>query len=91
MEAAPSKSCSLIAFSFWPLISSISASSVFDFRRARHGADARARTRFVHQVDGLVRQKTIRDVTIGKLHRGFDGRVGDLGLVMFFVFVREAL
>ncbi len=40
----------------------------FEFRRTRHRADARARTRLVQNVNRLVRQKPVGDVTIGKLH-----------------------
>ena len=62
-----------------------------DLRRAGHGADARARAGFVHDVNGLVRQEAVGDVTIRELDRGFDGLVGELGLVMVLVFRAEAL
>ena len=61
-----------------------------DFRRARHGADARARTGLVHHVNRLVRQKPVGDVTVGQLHGGFHRLVGKLGLVMLLVFVPES-
>ena len=91
IEAAPSKSWFLMARSFLALISSISASMSFDLRRAGHRADARARTGFVHHVNGLVRQEAVGDVAVGKLHGGLDGLVGELGLVMLLVFVAQAL
>ena len=69
-----------MARSFLVLISSISASSAFDFGRARHRADARARTGFVHQVNGLCPAETVGDVTVGKFDRSFDGFVGELRL-----------
>ena len=64
---------------------------VLDFRRTGHGADARARTGFIHEIDGLVRQETTGDIAIGKLDRGFEGFVGELGLVMVFVFRAQTL
>ena len=56
-----------------------------DFRRTGHRADARARTGFVHHINGLVRQIAVGDVAVRKFDRGFDGFVGELGLVMVFV------
>src|SRR5581483_11371042 len=61
------------------------------FRRPGHGADAGARTGLVHEVDGLVRQETVRDIAIGQFDRGFDGLVGKFGFVMFFVLRAQAL
>ena len=78
-----------MAFSFLPLISSISASSVFEFRRTRHRADARARTGLVQNVNRLVRQKSVRDVTVGKFHGRLDRRIGELGVMMLLVFVAK--
>ena len=37
---------------------------------------------FVNEVDGLVRQEAIRDVTVREFSRGNDGRVGDLDAVV---------
>ena len=91
MAAAPSKSWFLMARSFLPLISSISASSSLTSGRAGHGADARARAGLVHDVNGLVRQVAVGDVAVGELDRGLDGLVGELGLVMLLVFRAEAL
>ena len=62
-----------------------------DLGRAGHGADARARAGLVHHVDGLVGQEAVGDVAVGKLDRGLDGLVGELGLVMVLVFRAEAL
>ena len=73
------------------MISSISASIALDFGRAGHGADARARAGLVHHVNGLVRQKAVGDVAVGEFHGGFDGLVGELGLVVLFVFRAQAL
>jgi hypothetical protein len=44
-----------------------------DVGRADERSDARARTGFVHDVDGLVRQETPGDVAVRKLHGGLDG------------------
>ena len=55
-------------------------------RRPRHRVDPRARAGFVHDIDRLVRQKAAGDVTLGKFHRGLERFVGQLGLVMRFVF-----
>ena len=80
-----------MAFSFLPLISSISASialtsggRVIVLMRAREPASS------MH-VNRLVRQKPVGDVTVGQLHGRLDGLVGELGLVMLLVFVAEAL
>ena len=61
----------------------------FDFLyvgRTRHRVDARARSGFVHHVDGFIGQKTAGDVTLGKFDRSFERFVGKLGFVMRFVF-----
>ena len=59
---------------------------VFDLRRPSHGANPRARAGFVHEVDRLIRQIAVGDITVGKFDRGFESRVGDFCLVMLFVF-----
>ena len=58
-----------MAASFSTRISSISFSMLLHVRRTGHRADARAGTRLVHHVDGLVRQEPAGDIAIGK----FDG------------------
>ncbi len=45
----------------------------------------------VQNVNRLVRQKPVGDVTVGKFHGSLDGLVGELGLVMLLVFVAYAL
>ena len=60
-------------------------------RRARHRVDARARARFVHDIDRLVRQEAARDVTLGKFHRGLERFVRQLRLVVRFVFRAQSL
>ena len=62
-----------------------------DLRRPRHRADARAGTGFIHHVNRLVRQKPVGDVTVGEFDGGFDGFVGEFGLVMLLVFAAQAL
>ena len=62
-----------------------------DLRRAGHGADAGAGAGFVHQINGFVRQVTIGDVAVGKLDRGFDGLVSELGFVVLLVFGTKPL
>jgi len=36
-----------------------------------------ARARFIHDIDGFVREKSIGDITIGKFYRRFHGFVRD--------------
>ena len=59
----------------------------FAFRRARHRADARARTGLIQNVNRLVRQKPVGDVTVGKFHGSLNRLVRELGPVMLLVFV----
>ena len=89
--AAPSKSWALIARFLVALDVLDLRLDVLHFRRAGHGADARARAGFVHDVDGLVGQKAAGEVAVGKLDGGLDGLVGDLGLVVRLVFGAQAL
>ena len=64
---------------------------LLELGRASHRANARTRTRFVHEVDGFVRQKPIGDVAVGKLHRRVKRHIGDLSFVMLFVLRTKAL
>ena len=57
----------------------------FDFGRAGHRADARARAGFIHQVNRFVRQVSIGDIAVGQFHRSLDSHVGELGLVVVLV------
>ncbi|CRM86896.1 hypothetical protein [Pseudomonas sp. 22 E 5] len=52
----------------------------------RHGvqADGDARTGGIEQTDGLVRQLSCRDVAVRQFHRGFQGFIKDLHLMVFF-------
>ena len=61
------------------------ALDILQFRRAGHGANARAGTGLVHQVDGLIGQKAIRDVAIRHVDRRSHSAVGDLGFVMLLI------
>ena len=50
-----------------------------------------ARCRFINQVNGLVRQEPIRDVTMRQFGRGDDGRIGDFNaMVQFVLFLQPA-
>ena len=84
--AAFSKSCALIARFFFDADVFDLALDFFHVRRPRHRVDARARTGFVHHVNRFVRQKAARDITLGKFHRRLERFVGQLRLVMRFVF-----
>src|SRR3984893_8351069 len=85
--AAFSKSCALIAASFSARIVSIffsisftSGGRVIELMRAR----------FVHDIDGLVRQETASNISIGKPNGCFQCLVGKLGLVMGLVLRAQA-
>ena len=60
--------------------------------RLGHRIDLHPQTcrRFVHQVDGLVRQESVGDVTARKLYGCNDRIVLDTYLVMIFVFLLQA-
>ncbi len=53
--------------------------------RLRVDLHANQRTGLIDQIDGLVRQLTVRDVAIREGRRRDDGRVGDFDAVMHFV------
>ena len=53
-----------MAFSFLRLDLLDLGFEILDFGRTGHRADAGAGTGFVHHINGLVRQKTIRDITV---------------------------
>src|SRR4029077_19478697 len=61
----------------------------FDFfhvGRSRHRVDAGGCAGLVHHVNRFVRQKSSGDVALGKFHRRFERFIGQLRLVMRFVF-----
>ena len=60
--------------------------------RFRFGVDFHldARSRFVDQIDGLVRQETIGDVAMRQFCSRHNRRIGDLDTVMQFVFFLQA-
>ena len=60
-------------------------------RRPGHGPDARAGTRLVHDVDGLVRQEATGDVAVRQADRRFQRLVGQIDLMMLFVFRAKTL
>ena len=45
----------------------------------------------VHQVNGLVRQKAVADITLGQLYRSLQRFVGDLHLVMTLIILPDSL
>ena len=51
---------------------------------------AQSRCCFVHQINGLVREKTVGDVTLRKCSRGKNGRVLDAHAMMQLVAIFEA-
>ncbi len=59
-------------------------------RWSGHRLDPHPRGGFVNQVDRLVRQETVGDVTVGQLGRGFQGVIGDLDLVVLLVALAQA-
>ncbi len=48
------------------------------------------RARFVHDIDGLIRQETASNISIGKPNGCFQRLVGKLGFVMGLVFRAQA-
>ncbi len=52
--------------------------------------DAQPARRFVHQVDGLVRQEAVPDVPVGQRSRRHEGAVGDADAVVHLVFFLQA-
>ncbi len=59
-------------------------------RRSRHPADPKTRTRFVDEVDCLVREETVRDVAVGEVRGSYQGLVGDRHLVVLLVPVAKS-
>ena len=60
-------------------------------RRGGHSADTQARARFVDEVDGLVREETVGDVTVGEFGGRSDRLIGDDDPVVGFVAVAQSL
>ena len=52
-----------------------------------HGIDLHAKLScsFIHQVDGLIRQETVADITVAQLHGSDDGIVLDTHMVMVLI------
>ena len=63
---------------------------LFRIRRPSHRVDARPRARFVHDIDGLIRQETASNISIGKPNGCFQRLVGKLGFVMSLVLRAQA-
>ena len=63
---------------------------LFHIRRPSHRVDARPRARFVHDIDGLIRQETASNISIGKPNGRFQRFVGKLGFVMCLVLRAQA-
>ena len=61
-----------------------------DLFRQRSLAQLYARSGFVNQIDGLVRQKAVGNVAVGMRHRKVDGVVGIRDRVKFFVAVFDS-
>src|SRR3954465_2810314 len=59
--------------------------------RGGHRLDAHARRGLVDQVDRLVGQEAVGDVSVGELGRGVERLVGDLDAVVLLVAVAQAL
>ena len=62
-----------------------------DLRRRRHAANTQPCPSLVHQVNGLVRQETIRNVTIRKRRRRLNRLIRDNHFVVCFVAVTQTL
>src|SRR5258705_273332 len=58
---------------------------LLDIRWPSHRADACTSASFVHDIDGLVRQKTASNISIGKPNGCFQRLIGKLGFVMGLV------
>src|SRR6516225_5886087 len=54
---------------------------LFYIRGPGHAVDACTRARFVHDIDGLIRQETTRNISIGKSNSRFQRLVGKPGFV----------
>ena len=65
--------------------------NLLEFRRAGHRPDTGARTSFVHQIDGFVRQVPVSDVAVGQFDGSFQGLIGNVGLMMLLVFGTQPL
>src|ERR1700730_9675742 len=63
---------------------------LFHIQRPSHRVDARPRACFVHDIDGLVRQETASNISIGKPNGCFQRLVGKLGFVMCLVLRAQA-
>ena len=59
--------------------------------RRDEGLNAHAGCRLVDQVNRLIRQEAVGDVTVGQLHGGSNGIIGDAHLVMRLVAVAQTL
>ena len=60
-------------------------------RRGGEGRDAHPGAGLVHQVDGLVGQVAVGDITDGQVDGGVEGLVGDAQLVVGFVALAQAV
>ena len=58
--------------------------------RAGHLGDALARSRFIQDVDGLVRQEAARQIAVGELGCGFHGLFRIMNLVVFLILGLDA-
>src|SRR6516225_6066921 len=63
---------------------------LFHIRRLSHRVDACTRARFVHDINGLIRQETASNISIGKPNGGLQRLVGKLGFVMGLVLRAQA-
>ena len=58
----------------------------------RHGIELRLDhcTRFIHEVNGLIRKETVADITVGKSCRCYKRRIGDLYAVIDLITVLQS-
>ena len=63
----------------------------FDVWGAGHCSDSRARTGFIHDVDGFVWEESTGEVTVGEFCCGLEGIVAVTGFVVGLVFWPEAV
>ena len=64
---------------------------LFQVGRCSHALDAQTTAGFVDEVDCLVGQEAVADVTVSQVRRGNNCTVGDLHLVVRFVTVAQPL
>ena len=79
--------CRLLAVGPEPRKRFLSGTKLF---RSRIGIQPRFTCSLINEVDRLVRQKTVCDITVGKPHRCLDRRIRDHDIVMCFILIFDA-